>query len=387
MKYLGMIMISILTSSVLILAAFNAPSEFLSIRQKLTPSYGTAFTDITGSTVVADYPTIQNTNNTLAANKTAANSFSALNQFTNASTSLFSCYGPCYFGGTATSSFSTAGALTLVTPLLVASGGTSSTTLSSNQILIGNGTSGVNTVAGWGSSGQSLVSNGGVLAPTWQSVSFDTTANYSNTGIWSFAGSATHIKNLNASSTVIIGGQTYVWPTNGQIASTTFLSTDGSGNLSFIYAPVSILLSDGTTYATSETSSTTVKTVVISAGSLGTNDVIKIRTHWRKTTVGADQATAANIAFGDGSATTTITETYDCPTTGCFQEATIFARNSASSQRAYGITYGSVTAHSATSSATTYNSANKLYISFQGKVVNATDAVGFEGILVERVRQ
>jgi hypothetical protein len=53
-----------------------------------------------------------------------ANTWTALQQFAQASTSIGSCYGPCYFGATATSSFSTAGALTLVTPLLVASGGT-----------------------------------------------------------------------------------------------------------------------------------------------------------------------------------------------------------------------------------------------------------------------
>ena len=58
-----------------------------------------------------------------------------------ASTTLFSSLGPSYFGATATSSFSTAGALTLITPLLVASGGTGAATLTG--ILEGNGTGAV----------------------------------------------------------------------------------------------------------------------------------------------------------------------------------------------------------------------------------------------------
>lgn len=53
-----------------------------------------------------------------------ANFWTALQQMLNASTTLLSVYGPAYFGGTATSSFSKAGALTLVTPLLSGSGGT-----------------------------------------------------------------------------------------------------------------------------------------------------------------------------------------------------------------------------------------------------------------------
>src|SRR3989344_6644389 len=44
---------------------------------------------------------------------TSAHTWTALQQFGNASTTLFSAYGPAYFGGSATSSFSSAGVLTL----------------------------------------------------------------------------------------------------------------------------------------------------------------------------------------------------------------------------------------------------------------------------------
>lgn len=64
-----------------------------------------------------------------------------------ASSTLFSSFGPAYFGATATSSFSTAGALTLTTPLLVGSGGTGVNTFTSSQLLYGNGTSALSSVA------------------------------------------------------------------------------------------------------------------------------------------------------------------------------------------------------------------------------------------------
>lgn len=59
----------------------------------------------------------------------------------NASTTLFSAYGPVYFGATATSTFSSAGALTLVSPLGVGSGGTGLTSATAGYALIGNSAS------------------------------------------------------------------------------------------------------------------------------------------------------------------------------------------------------------------------------------------------------
>lgn len=55
------------------------------------------------------------------------------------------------------------------TTILTSKGGTGSTTLSSNQVLLGNGTGNIGVVSGWGTSGQLLQSNGGTSAPTWQS--------------------------------------------------------------------------------------------------------------------------------------------------------------------------------------------------------------------------
>lgn len=92
-----------------------------------------------------------------------ANSWTALQQFANASTSLFSSYGPSYFGATATSSFSTAGALTLITPLLVPSGGTGVGTFTSNGVLYGNGTGNLSVTA-QGAANTVLTANAGAPA-------------------------------------------------------------------------------------------------------------------------------------------------------------------------------------------------------------------------------
>src|SRR3989344_2974584 len=88
----------------------------------------------TGDVVRATSPTI------------ATPTFTGLSTFASASTTLFSSYGPAYFGSTATSSFSSAGALTLASALGIASGGTASST-SLGGILVGNGTSAIKSLS------------------------------------------------------------------------------------------------------------------------------------------------------------------------------------------------------------------------------------------------
>lgn len=67
-------------------------------------------------------------------------------------------------------------------------GGTSSTTLALNQILFGNGTSGMK-VIGYGTSGQFLTSAGNGLAPSWTTASIDQALDYAWTGIHTWLGS------------------------------------------------------------------------------------------------------------------------------------------------------------------------------------------------------
>jgi Chaperone of endosialidase/Domain of unknown function (DUF5011) len=66
----------------------------------------------------------------------------------SASTTLFSAYGPTYFGSTGTSSFTPSGALTLAQPLVVSSGGTGTSTLPAyGQLLVGNASGGYSLLA------------------------------------------------------------------------------------------------------------------------------------------------------------------------------------------------------------------------------------------------
>jgi hypothetical protein len=78
--------------------------------------------------------------NTITLNTGNANSWTGLQQFSNASTSLFSAYGPAYFGGSATSSFSAAGILTLASALTVGNGGTGANTFGQGWIFSSGGT-------------------------------------------------------------------------------------------------------------------------------------------------------------------------------------------------------------------------------------------------------
>lgn len=84
---------------------------------------------------------------TIGLNLGNGNTWTALQKFSNASSTIESCTGPCYFGATATSSFSTAGVLTLVSALTVGNGGTGQTTFTSGNLLYGVGTGAVQSVA------------------------------------------------------------------------------------------------------------------------------------------------------------------------------------------------------------------------------------------------
>ncbi len=70
----------------------------------------------------------------------AGSTITGLTSFANASTTLFSAYGPAYFGATATSTFGADGSLTLASALTVANGGTGTTTWQTGSIPFFNGT-------------------------------------------------------------------------------------------------------------------------------------------------------------------------------------------------------------------------------------------------------
>lgn len=144
-----------------------------------SPSIGTTITTINGS-------------DTLSASRTTINNnFTALNngKIENSTSSVAAI--------TTLSNLVTVGALTSgslgsgFTIIGVAQGGTGSSTLSVNQILLGNSASGVKVVAGYGTAGQLLTSNGAGNAPYWSSPSVDTTIAYLWTGNHIFTASST----------------------------------------------------------------------------------------------------------------------------------------------------------------------------------------------------
>lgn len=92
---------------------------------------------------------------TVYANVFNATSTTAASNFTLASTSQLSVFKNAYFGGTATSSFSSTGALSLGSPLGVGSGGTGLTSISNGELFYGSSTP--NTLAQPSGSGANIL--------------------------------------------------------------------------------------------------------------------------------------------------------------------------------------------------------------------------------------
>lgn len=177
----------------------------LSLFGEEKPSFGTTITTIQGSDTLKDSRTTIN------------NNFSALN------TGKFELSD--WFATTSATQLAEVGTLTAGTwnadTITVPYGGTGSTTLASNYLLLGNGASAVKTVSGQGTSGQSLVSNGAGSAPSWQSVAVNQNDNYTWTGnhLWSGAASSTFFSALD-----------YLWV--GRTATTTIQgSTTGTSTI------------------------------------------------------------------------------------------------------------------------------------------------------------
>ncbi len=137
----------------------------------------------------------------------------------------------------------TSGALgTGFTAVPVSLGGTGTTSPTSNYVMLGNGTSGLKTVSGQGTSGQFLTSNGAGQAPTFQTSAVALGDNYAWTGTHSFSqgilatASSTHTATttISASSVtnnaLVLNTVPYKFPSTQGSANSIFIN-DGSGNL------------------------------------------------------------------------------------------------------------------------------------------------------------
>lgn len=167
---------------------------------------GSTITTINGSDTLSSSRSVINTNfANLNADKIEATQ-TTLNSLTSA-TSLASI-------GTITSGVWNGSTVT------VPYGGTGSTTLSSNQILLGNGTSALKVVSGLGTSGQFLTSGGAGVAPTWTTGGTDTAGTYNWTGLHTFNATTTMATSTVASSTITNLNITSATTTNLSIANT-----------------------------------------------------------------------------------------------------------------------------------------------------------------------
>lgn len=177
MRDLAIIFASITFSALIVL---NVPMSWFELFKG--NNFGsTSITTIQGSdTLSSSRTTINNNFSSLNSNKLEIESFAA----TTSHSKLASLAALASIGTITTGVWNG-------TAIPVAYGGTGTTTPSSNQVILGNTTSGFKVVGGYGNSGQTLTSNGTGAAPTWQSISFDTSADFVNTGEWFFRNGAT----------------------------------------------------------------------------------------------------------------------------------------------------------------------------------------------------
>jgi hypothetical protein len=164
------------------------------------------------------------------------------------------------------------------TAISVAKGGTGTTTFASNYVLLGDGTSGVKTVSGQGTSGYLLTSNGAGSAPTWQNVAVALNTDNTWTGLNTFTASTTHTATTTIpasnvlSNALIINNVPYQYPST-QCASGQSLVNNGSGVLSckninkYSYAGVGPNASTG---------SATTTVIVIPAGTMTASSTIEV---------------------------------------------------------------------------------------------------------------
>lgn len=273
---------------------------------------------------------------TINATDTLSNSRSVINtNFSNINTDLEATIATTSMAGlTSAANLATIGTITTGTwnadVLTATYGGTGSSTLASNNVLLGNGTGNIGIVSGHGSSGQFLTSNGAGSAPTWTTSAIDQTASYN------FTGTTFRVKNLHASSTsanpLVLNGVSWVWPSS-DTASSSVLVSDGSGNLS-LNRRTSIFLSSttpGILPTGVSSASTTIFTYAIPANTLSYDNELLFE---MPLTMRENNSTL-HVEVGFGSASTTFAIVSTTGSTDTYGEAyvQINGRNSKNSQR------------------------------------------------------
>ncbi|KKR15222.1 MAG: hypothetical protein UT43_C0005G0018 [Parcubacteria group bacterium GW2011_GWC1_39_29] len=180
------ILINIVLSAVITFASFFAVQNYVPLKYletKAIPRLGTSITTIQSTDTLKNSRTTINDNFTALNNGKIEISTTTLPLITTLS------------GLTSASALATVGTITSGTwsgtAILTAKGGTGSTTLAANQLLLGNGTGNIGIVSGLGTTGQYLTSNGAGTAPSWQTSAVDTAIYYNWTGGSRFTSAST----------------------------------------------------------------------------------------------------------------------------------------------------------------------------------------------------
>jgi|CXWL01.1.fsa_nt_gi hypothetical protein len=217
--------ISAVVSAILLVTALNVPAHIFSVKNLFPNQIFGAFTQITSTDNLADFPTTYNAN----LNKTievGTTSVASITTLANLSTL-----------GTITSGIWNG------TVIGVAYNGTGTTSPTLNQVMLGNSSSGFKVVSGFGNSGQFLTSGGAATPPTWTTSAIDQAANYTWTGHHIFSSLfATAASSTNATTT-------NMWVTGLGTAAGTLVAANPLGQLIATSTPVSSYV--GTTIATS----------------------------------------------------------------------------------------------------------------------------------------
>ncbi len=351
--------ISAIISAVLLVTALNVPANIFSVKSLSPQTFG-SFSQITSTDNLADFPTTYNANlnKTIEVGTTSVASITTLAGLTSASS--LATIGTIISG------------IWNGTPIGVAYNGTGTTSPTSNQVMLGNGSSGFK-VIGFGTTGQFLTSAGASTVPSWTTSAIDTTLDYN------FTSSAFRVKNLHASSTaanpITLNGLSYSTP-SVRAASSTVLQENGSGSLSWIPENPLVILSTASSTNFSGTATTTV-TLTIPAGAMTTTSIANIKMIFTGT--GASDTTSTKVQVGTGSASTTIsniTGVLEAFTPYIF-DLTIGNDNSLSSQYYLGIGTSTLAATypKEISGTLTINTANQWYVSWAESSVNAAHEV------------
>jgi len=236
------IFISIAVGLVTIIAGYNyIPLSFLEkFAPQSEPILGATITNIAATDTIRDSRAVINTNFTnLNTDKIEAATTSVGNITTLPNLVSIGTITTGVWNGTA---------------ITVTYGGTGSTTLASNRVLLGNGTGIMRNVVD-GSSGQFLTNQGVGIAPTWTTSSVDQALNYTWTGFHNFNAGAT---STMATSTVSFHTPllTVSSSTIGQLGMGYFNATSTSATSTIIYglnvgATVRASAFNGTSTATS----------------------------------------------------------------------------------------------------------------------------------------